>query len=172
METQLKNDDYQQLLIEINNTEDHLQLLKQRLKTVKDLELKKISDLFFGKFGFSIQAFILNIESNGSYINYGYLHKYLGDDYEDLTDKLVDIGFLNIHYMFFDQENESNEIELSKADYVEFSTPNESGNCLDPLLGESCSPSQFKARSYKFASTTQNYTDFILQNSSIFNPVK
>lgn len=162
-------EEHQSLISHINATELLLESLKKNLKQLEESELTRIADLFKTKFGIDVSIFVKQVGAKCNHINIGYLQNYFGEQWEIKTNKLEELGFLKIHYMFFDPDDTNEEIELTKSEFIEYSTPNQDGMCIDPLLGEECTPQEFKSRHYRFISTTANYTQFLNENTQLFS---
>lgn len=162
-------EDHKSLISQINATEILLESLKKNLKQLEDSELTRIAELFKTKFGMDISNFIKQVDAKCDYMNLGYLQNYLGDQWEAQANKLEELGFIKFRYMFFDPDDTNEEIELSKEDFIEYSTPNQDEMCIDPLLGEECTPAEFASRYYRYVCTTDAYTAFLNENSELFS---
>lgn len=161
-------DAHKSLISKINETEITLETFKKELKSLEDGEINRVAVLFEAEFGLDISRLIQSVGVKCDYMNIGYLQNYFGEQWEQPVKKLEDLGFLQFHYMFFDEDDTNQEIELSKDDYIEYSTPNQDGMCIDPLLGEECTPQEFVSRHYKYISLTSAYTDYLRNHSQLF----
>lgn len=162
-------EDHQSLISQINATELLLETLKANLKQLEESELTRIADLFKTKFGIDVSSFVKQVGLKCDYMNIGYLLNHFGEQWEAKVNKLEELGFLKVHYMFFDPDDTNEEIELSKSEFIEYSTPNQDEMCIDPLLGEECTPQEFVSRHYRFVSTTDEYTNFLNKNTLLFS---
>lgn len=162
-------EDHRSLISQINATELLLETLKKNLKQLEDDELTRIAELFKTKFGIDVSSFVKQVGAKCDYMNIGYLQNHFGEQWEIKASKLEELGFLKFRYMFFNPDDNDHEIELSKSEFIEYSTPNQDEMCIDPLLGEECTPAEFASRYYRFITTTDEYTQFLNDNTLLFS---
>lgn len=161
-------DAHKSLISKINTTEITLESLKNELKSMEAYEFNRVAEIFKKQFGFDIPKIIPNAGVAFDYVDISCLQKDLGDDWEKSAKKLEDLGFIEFHYMFFHNDNINHEIEISKETFLNCSTPNQNGMCIDPLLNQECTLQEFKAHSYILIGMTDAYADYLIKHSDFF----